>query len=177
MVQPSSSKRRQSGRITDARGHSVTQLDPVKLHVLAQHSIIPAQTLRSMTDQIMPGARRQRLILLLLAAFTVLFIVGGTTVYFKYFSTWTGFDLVSGTIYALQAVVILSGPLLVFRMARAKYASRVASVMLEHCHCPHCGYDIRGLPVDPGDGTTACPECGCAWMLHDTHVGEDCVGD
>jgi transcription initiation factor TFIIIB Brf1 subunit/transcription initiation factor TFIIB len=37
--------------------------------------------------------------------------------------------------------------------------------MLKHRRCPHCGYDIRGLPVDPQDGATVCPECGCAWEL------------
>ncbi len=57
-----------------------------------------------------------------------------------------------------------------FRMARAKYVIRVASVMLEHRHCPHCGYDIRELPTDSSDGATVCPECGCAWMLDDFQV-------
>jgi uncharacterized Zn finger protein (UPF0148 family) len=37
--------------------------------------------------------------------------------------------------------------------------------VLEHRHCPHCGYDIHGLPPDEADGTTLCPECGCAWRL------------
>jgi hypothetical protein len=61
--------------------------------------------------------------------------------------------------------VILSGPLLVFLLARAKYVSRVASVMLEHRRCPHCGYDLHGLGIDEADGCTVCPECGCAWRL------------
>ena len=164
MVEPRSSTTPRARRLKDARGRSVTQLDPVKLHLLNQHSIIPAKTLRSMADQIMPGARRQRLVQVLIAAFTFTFIVSGTIIYFRYFSTWTGFDPVNVTIYVIQVVVILSGPVLAFRMARDKYTSRVASVMLKHRHCPHCGYDIRGLPADPADGATVCPECGCAWV-------------
>ncbi len=161
-VQPAKNHK---GRIKDARGRKVTPLDPVRLHLLNQRSIIPAETLRSMADQILPGARRQRLILVLIAASTVLFIAGGTILYFSYFSTWTGFDPVSVTIHVVQVGVILSGPLLAFRMARAKYANRIALAMLEYRCCPHCGYDIRGLPVDPADGATVCPECGCAWTL------------
>ena len=153
------------GRFKDARGRPVSQLDPVKLHLLNQPSIIPAETLRSMADQIMPGARRQRLFQVLCVALGFLVVVGGNIVYFRYFSSWKGLDPVNTTIYVIQAVVILSGPLLAYRLAKAKYVSRVASVMLEHRHCPHCGYNIRGLPRNPQDGATVCPECGCAWRL------------
>ena len=31
--------------------------------------------------------------------------------------------------------------------------------------CASCGYDLRLLPADPEDGSTVCPECGCAWNL------------
>jgi hypothetical protein len=166
MAEPRSSTIHQAGRVKDARGRPVSQLDPVKLHLLNQRSIIPARTLRAMADQIMPGARRQRLLQVFAVALGFLVVVGGTIIYFSYVSTWKGFDSVNVTIYGIQVVVILSGPLLAFRMARAKYVRRVASVMLDHRHCPHCGYDIRGLSTDPSDGATVCPECGCAWRLH-----------
>lgn len=152
-------------RFKDARGRPVSRLDPVKLHLLNQPSIIPAETLRSMADQIMPGARRQRFFQVLCVALGFLVIVSGNIVYFRYFSSWKGLDPVNTTIYVIQVVVILSGPFLAYRLAKAKYVSRVASVMLDHRHCPHCGYDLRGLPRNPEDGVTVCPECGCAWML------------
>jgi hypothetical protein len=44
---------------------------------------------------------------------------------------------------------------------------RITKVMLQHRRCPHCGYDLRDLPVDGADGATVCPECGCAWRLSD----------
>ena len=165
MAEKGTSRRRPAGRLEDARGRKVTQLDPVKLHLLNQRSIIPAETLRSMADQIMPGARRQRLFQVVSAACGFLLIVGGNVVYFRYFSTWKGIDPVMVTIYVLQVIVILSGPLIAYRIAKGQYAARVARVMLEHRHCTHCGYDMRGLPTDTSDGTTVCPECGCAWML------------
>ena len=106
----------QAGRIHDARGRRVTQLDPVKLHLLNQRSVIPAEALRSMADQILPGARRQRLFQMLSLALGFTLIVGGNIIYFRYFSTWKGFDPVIVTIYVVQLVIILSGPILAFRI-------------------------------------------------------------
>jgi len=159
------------GRIRDARGRAVAQLDPVKLHLLGQRSVIPADALRSMADQILPGLRRQRVLQLLSLALGFVLIFGGNIVYFRYYSTWKGFDPVNVSIYVVQLVVILSGPILAFSIARAQYMSRVASVMLKQRHCPHCGYDIRDLPADPKDGATVCPECGSAWKLEHSTVG------
>ena len=162
---PSTSK---SKRLKDARGRPVSLTDPVKLHLLNLRSSIPAETLRSMADDIMPGARRQRLIQLLSVALGFVVVVGGNIVYFRYLSSWKGLDPVNTTIYVVQVIVILSGPVLAYRLARAKYVSRVASVMLKHLRCPHCGYDLRGLPTASEDGATVCPECGCAWILENT---------
>lgn len=156
---------RPGGRIRDARGQAVTAMDPVKLHVLNLRSAIPADTLLAMADELLPGVRRQRAVQLISMAFTVLFIVGGTIVYFTLFSTWKGIDRVSAAIYIVQGLVILAGAVIAFRKAKAKYADRIADVMLAFRRCPHCGYDIRALPTDPTDGATVCPECGCAWRL------------
>ena len=54
-----------------------------------------------------------------------------------------------------------------FEENRGQSACRLCP-LTEACRflrCPHCGYDIRGLPTDPEDGATICPECGCAWQL------------
>jgi hypothetical protein len=156
-------------RIRDARGRAVSQLDPVRLHLLREPGVIPAGTLRAMTDEILPGARRQAMLQVLAVALGFTLVIGGSVIYFRYFSTWKGFDPVNITISIVQVVVILSGPVLAYHLARSRYAMRIARVMLRHRHCPHCGYDIRGLPADPADGATVCPECGCAW--HVPHVG------
>ena len=130
-----------------------------------------------MVDEIIPGARRQRLFQALSVALGFLVVVGGNIVYFRYFSTWKGLDPVNTTLYVIQFIVILSGPLLAYRLAKAGYVGHVTSVMLKHCHCPHCGYDIRGLPRDPADGATVCPECGCAWKLEDKTVASGANGN
>lgn len=153
------------GRIKDARGRLVARFDPVRTHLLNQSTLIPAETLRAIADDVLPGARRQRLIQVASVVFGFLFVIGGNIVYFRYFSTWSGLDLVGTAIYAVQIAVLLSGPIIAFRMARSQYVGRVAAAMLKHLRCPHCGYDIRGLPTDTKDGATVCPECGCAWCL------------
>jgi len=165
MAEPNAQPKRYQRMITDAHGRRVTQLDPVKLHLLNLPSIIPATTLRAMSDELVPDARRQRLGQILSMLASVLLIVGGTVIYFRYFSTWKGFDPVNTSIYLLQALIILAGPVIAYFVYRSKYASKIATVMLKHQHCPHCGYDLRGLPMAEDDGATVCPECGCAWQL------------
>ena len=155
---------------TDARGRKVTQLDPVAMHLLNQGSVIPVDTLREMADEIRPGARRQGMIQVLIVLFGFLFVVGGNVVYFSYFSTWKGLDPVRIVIYLIQFIVIVSGPLIAYRLARGSYAHRIAPVMLKYSLCPHCGYDLRLLPASPNDGATTCPECGCAWLIGDAEL-------
>jgi hypothetical protein len=57
-----------------------------------------------------------------------------------------------------------------FVSARVRF-KWIRRTMLKYRRCPHCGYDIRGLPADPEDGATVCPECGCAWRLAVEHPG------
>lgn len=159
------SRKRRASEVSDARGRRVSQVDPVALHLLNVPSIIPAETLRAMTDEILPGARRRRFLQVAATLSGILLVVGGNIVYFRCFSVWKGLDPVLGGVYLVQAVIILSGPLLAYRTVRSQYASNVARVMLAHGHCPHCGYNLTGLPIAANDGLTVCPECGCAWAL------------
>ena len=165
MAAVDSSPCQKAGRIKDARGRLVAQFDPVKAHLLNQATLIPVETLQAIADDVLPGARRQRLIQVVAVVFGFLFVIGGNIVYFRYFSTWSGLDPVGTAIYAVQIIVILSGPVIAFRIARSQYAGRVAAALLRRFRCPHCGYDLRLLPVAPEDGATICPECGCAWSL------------
>ena len=172
MAEKNASPTRKAGRIKDARGRLVTQFDPVKAQVLNQTTPVPAETLRTIANDVLPGVRRQKLIQAASVVFGFAFVIGGNIIYFRYFSSWSGLDPVRTAIYALQIVVLFSGPVIVFRMARSQYAGRVAETMLRHLRCPHCGYDIRCLPTSPPDGATVCPECGCAWRLDGTQPVE-----
>jgi hypothetical protein len=86
--------------------------------------------------------------------------------------------LVKGTDFVgfLQKMAPLTaiwiGPLMIWMVAKAARYNRIRSVMLRHRRCPHCGYDLRMLPTDPEDEATVCPECGCAWRLHNTQQSE-----
>ena len=46
-------------RIKDARGRSVSQLDPVSLHVLHRNDTVEADVLHQIVEDIEPGTARQ----------------------------------------------------------------------------------------------------------------------
>lgn len=148
------------GYIRDARGRRATQLDPVALYLLRRHQVIEADALRAIANE--KGVRitaRERAallgglcgVLLVIGLFTHALITG---------------DIRDAT-YAKTASLLwfCSVPwILWFALKRRRFGA-VAAAMLKHRHCPHCGYDLRRLPVDPADGATVCPECGHAWIL------------
>jgi hypothetical protein len=76
-----------------------------------------------------------------------------------------GVDALEYVLWPTNLIVFAFGAVQFWRSGRRARAKRVCAIMLEHLRCPHCGYDIRGLPADPADGATVCPECGCAWKL------------
>ncbi len=74
----------QAGHFKDARGRKVTLLDPVTMHLLHQHDMIPAETLRELSDEIGVGwSRRIRMVFLIsLVCFTLgvlVLVVGAIT--------------------------------------------------------------------------------------------------
>jgi hypothetical protein len=151
----------------DARGRLVTQLDPIAMRLLVQHETIPAEVLRDIAEEIDPGEVRKRRLGLVGGligagvAYVLIFF------YFQLFGKGSGRDPVMITFYIAYLV---APPVVVywkFRKARKARHERVRRVMLKHLRCPHCGYDIRGLPTAREDGATVCPECGCAWKLDD----------
>ena len=68
------------GRVVDARGRRVRLMDPVTQHVTHQHGTIPADTVRQMADRLLPGARRQRLLVVLAVLLSCTLVAGATIV-------------------------------------------------------------------------------------------------
>ncbi len=154
------------GRIADARGRTVTQLDPVSLHVWHRYDVIPADALDEIVETLEPGtARLRRLTIVIVPASVVLLAVLIAALY--YFSDASARQdlvktLTNPVIFGPSIVCCFVVPWVAARQARRK---RIRFAMLKCRRCPHCGYDLRRLPVDPTDGATVCPECGCAWRL------------
>jgi hypothetical protein len=154
----------ETGRIKDARGRQVTQLDPVMMHLKHQHAVIPAEPLGRIAHQVGIGMTRGNQIALW-AGLVCTVAVG--------IALCIGFvRLANGTIGARKfagSLIPLSGvwlPVYAFWMGtRGVRFGRITGAMLEHRRCPHCGYDLRGLGADSEDGATVCPECGSAWTL------------
>ena len=151
--------------MTDARGRRVSQLDPVAMHLLHQHDVIPAEDLKRIAKEIDPLEVRRRPIFALLTPVWIMAWYGAFFGYFYIFKRWRGWDPVLvafATFYFVWPIVMLL--FAAFRARRKRWA-RIRRIVLGHGYCPHCGYGLRGCPADPDDGATVCPECGCAWQV------------
>lgn len=152
--------RQTGGRIKDARDRRVTQLDPVALYLLRQHHVIDAESLHAIAEE--KGVR--------ITAGERFALLGGLCGALVVISLFTH-ALLTGDIRDASGAKmagllwLCSIPWIIWFAIKRKRFSAIAAAMLKHCHCPHCGYDLRMLPVDPADGATVCPECGCAWRL------------
>ena len=158
------SQPQQAGRIKDARGRTVSQLDPVAMRLLRRPGIIPPDTLKDIARQVGLGMTRATR-----AAFWAS-LLGFACLIIALAILLTRVQ--SGTIGTRRFVLSLLpycgiwvAPFSLWFCTRDARHRRITGVMLAHRRCPHCGYDIRGLPADSDDGCTICPECGCAWKL------------
>jgi hypothetical protein len=171
MGQGNETQAQQAGRIQDARGRSVSRLDPVMMHLLHRHGIIPADVLREIAQEIGIGITRATrgafwASVVGLACLVIALVICTTR-------------LVGGSISTARVLksllpytAVLTGLFTSWIALRSARHQQIGGVMLRHQRCPHCGYDLRLLPTDPADGLTVCPECGCAWRLDQTGHGE-----
>ncbi len=147
----------------DARGRTVKLLDPYELNLLRRYDLIPAETLRAIAKKVGFGLpkwqRRGYLACVLLFCACVVFLV-----IWKLFRG-TGVDRVEYVLWPVNLAVFALGAIQFWRSGRRARARNICAIMLQHLRCPHCGYDIRGLPASSDDVCTICPECGCAWKL------------
>ena len=148
------------GRIRDARGRTVTQLDPVVLRLLLRDDPIDRDTLERIVGEKGVGLRPYQVAQI---AFGAVFVVAVTVVVVSKHLAGTPWSALLRRSVPLLYLFVL--PFFVWSRAKKMRSSRIAAAMLKHRRCPHCGYDIRGLPVDPSDGAAVCPECACAWQL------------
>jgi hypothetical protein len=157
-------KLQQSGKVKDARGRVVTQLDPVIMQHLHRPGVIEPQVLRRIADEVGVGLTKASrvgfwliligLVGLALALVVNLVLLASQKVEFS--EVTRRLTPFSGTWFGLFILWV---------SARGARHQRITKIMLAHHLCPHCGYDLRLLPPDPADGATVCPECGCAWQI------------
>lgn len=157
---------RHTGRIKDARGRKVTQLDPITMRLLRQHDGIPTERLAEVAADLGTGlTKRTRL-------FLVLGVVCAAPGVIAFVVHLIRILRAGGMVWPLPKWLLLANlwvvPFALWIAACQLRSRRIRSVMLKHIRCPHCGYDLRMLQADPGDGATVCPECGCAWQLDET---------
>ncbi len=165
-------KRKRDHRIKDARGRTVSQLDPFTLRLLRRHAVIPPEALDKITAEIGFGLQRWPRIMLIISLVCLamcLIVIGVNTVHMLVTGS-LDFREFLRTIAPFTGIWV--GPFILWLGAYHIRFQRTAKVMLKHLRCPHCGYDLRGLPIGSDDGLTTCPECGCAWLLKSEEVHE-----
>jgi len=159
--------------IKDDRGRSVSQLDPVTLHVWHRYDSVDAEVLEEIVESLEPGTAKARRLMIFLVPITLVVIATFVAVLYYYFDTSARRDLVSTitnpVIMVPNVLCCFFVPWIIARHART---NRMRFAMLKHRRCPHCGYDLRNLPAAPDDGATVCPECGCAWLIDEASLAE-----
>jgi hypothetical protein len=176
MAETESRARPKTGHIKDARGRKVSQLDPVAMHLLRQNHMIAPEDLRRLAVELDAREVKRRPLAVLLAPILVVVWYSLFFGYFYFFSRWRGWDPVLIGFATFYFLFPFARVYYAFRKARRARWARICDVMLRHLHCPHCGYNIRGLLPDPVDSATLCPECGCAWQLDGAAVNH-CAQD
>lgn len=153
-----------TGAVRDAHGRAVSQLDPVLLHLRHEHTVIPERPLRAIARQIGPGLTRANQVTMWAGIVGLLCLVIGVAILSVRLSNGTiGVRRFVASLIPLSAVWVT---LFAFWMGtRGVRFQRTKAVLLEHGYCPHCGYNLEGLELDARDGSTVCPECGCAWLV------------
>ncbi|MHC4066870.1 MAG: hypothetical protein ACYSUI_20530 [Planctomycetota bacterium] len=135
------------------------------MHLLHRHDLIPAEALRQIADELAPRARRAALYQVLIVVLSFLCVAVVCLIRYCFASTGKGLAPLASMIGVGLLAAVVGGSLMAYQAAKRAHATRVVAAMLKYRRCPHCGYDIHGLPTDPDDGATVCPECGCAWRL------------
>ena len=156
-------KRKRDHRIKDARGRAVSQLDPFTLRLMRRHEIIPSEVLDKITGEIGFGLRKGPRIMFIIGLVCLLICL--LAVVLKCVEMFVSGSFSLHALLKIFSPAVWVGPIILWLGAYHIRFQRTAKVMLKHLRCPHCGYDLRGLPRNPGDGATVCPECGCAWRL------------
>jgi hypothetical protein len=151
----------QKGRTKDARGRNVTQLDPVALHVLHRHEPIERDALMRIVSEKGVGLSKLEKGAMIVS---LIFVVAAVSILIgKYLTGVSWQNLLRRSVPMLYGFI---WPFIVWGGARKRRFGNTAAAMLRHRRCPHCGYDLTGLPADDFDGATICPECSCAWRLN-----------
>ncbi len=160
MAEDKAARVKTAGRVKDARGRYVTQIDPVAMLLLHRPGIIDPELLRAITSEkgvAISKWERFALIMSIIVMITCLGMIVGFIL-----TGHSGRDLARR--FAAMAYSLIL-PFIIWGGLKRSRFSKIAGAMLKHLCCPHCGYNLRGLPRAAEDDSTVCPECGCAWML------------
>ena len=160
MAEDETAQIKTAGRVKDARGRYVTQLNPVAMLLLHRPGILDRELLRTITSEqgvVVSKLERFALIASIIVMITCLGMIVGFSL-----TGHSGRELARRYVTLAYSLIL---PFIIWGGLKRSRFNKIAGAMLKHLCCPHCGYNLRGLPRLAEDDVTVCPECGCAWML------------
>lgn len=163
--------------IQDAAGRRVTAYDPVGMHLLRRYRAIPEAPLKAIAEEVDRKWAKFGRAIALFYVLVLLLCYAGMTYYRVYISRSPSWDLVGVLFYVGQFALLAGAFVGVWLAGKWGRVERVRLVMLKHCRCPHCAYDLRGLVAERQDVTTGCPECGCTWQVKDPTADQCLAAD
>ncbi|MEZ6317543.1 MAG: hypothetical protein R3B49_02135 [Phycisphaerales bacterium] len=158
------------GRTRDARGRSVTLLDPLGQWVRGTDTPIDPAALRRVIESLGEGDRdskRWRAFGIACVVVVVLVVASVIAVDFLRTGRYAVRDYVVAGVTAAPGVVggLVGGVVVPVIIARRRRMKRARAVLLGHRVCAHCGYGLEGVPA--ADTVVLCPECACAWSTEE----------
>ncbi|MHC4141369.1 MAG: hypothetical protein ACYSUF_05615 [Planctomycetota bacterium] len=145
-------KRERTNHVKDVRGRRVSQLDPVALQLLRRQEPIDADTLEAITSE--KGVRITTLErgALILGILSMLALLGFAAALLVQGTSWGGIARRLG-----PTTYLFVWPFIVWGTLKRRRWGKIPAAMLKHSRCPHCGYDLRGLPLTPATARRSAP--------------------
>lgn len=158
------------GCTRDARGRSVTLLDPLGQWVGGTDTPIDPAALQRVIESLGEGDRhskRWRAFGIACVVLAVLVVASVIAVDFMRSGRYAVRDYIVAGVTASPGVVggLVGGVVVPVIIARRRRMKRARAVLLGHRVCAHCGYGLEGVPA--ADSVVLCPECACAWSTEE----------
>lgn len=132
-----------------------------------RHGTIPADRLEPLVREISGrGQRDRKFILLGLGVLIALILLAGGGIAVSVIREGRAAldDLKQAMFLTGPAVLamLIAGIWMPLALAKRARLARARGAMLRRGFCPHCAYDLSGLPRS-AEGLLTCPECACVW--------------
>lgn len=151
------------GGLKDAKGKPVAILDPRALQKSNAPSPIPPDTLQHINTHIAPTtASLQRLKTIRTILFYTI-LIAGAAILINYIRAADEPDIAFYILIPVQTFVVAYMTAFILGLFSFRFTGKIATGILKHHHCPHCGHSLAETKPDRSSRFTRCPNCSHTW--------------